>query len=208
VPILQGGQRRYLFGKSLSYLFSYDVSLAEDVRLPVVGGVRFWSEGSGNRRGGPARPADERESQQVYHVVDEERVLDNDALTGRIRWCQNTVFVPYSESVGDVEGILLMETPDGGLIEGRYKGSLVLGPLGVRHFDAGSGGLLEGSVPRRTRARMFIAPRFDTGHPKYKWITRFQCAGFGVLEIEDGEMTDATFDIYVVGAGKAAGTQD
>jgi hypothetical protein len=54
-----------------------------------------------------------------------------------------------------------------------------------------------GAHPRRqTFAKLFITPRFDTAYPKYKWLTERQCAGFGLLTIDDGQIVQATFDIY------------
>jgi hypothetical protein len=227
MPIIAAGQRRYLLEKSLLYLFSYDVPLARGndtlVFMPVPGGVRLETyvkrptEADQRRQieredaewGSRAAPPTAREraaAEQklkeardpgpwaVYHVLDDITVEDNDAITGAVRMVRDWVFLPTGDKFGAIEGSLVIETDDDAVIDSRYKGCLSVGSLGIGHFDESAPE--EKGVP--TRAKLFIAPRFETAYPKYKWLTERQCAGFGLVDIEDGVAVRATIDIYAL----------
>jgi hypothetical protein len=172
MPILAGGQRRYLFDKALTYLFSYDLALEQAPLMPTTGGVGFTL---GLDRQGPRE--EHFEPQLVYHVLDEQRVENNDAITGTVEWFSDQAFVPYDERVGSVQGSIVIRTEDNALIDSRYTGSLSLGALRLWHFDPPDGA--GERRPRTSRAKVFITPRFETSYPKYRWLTERQCAAFG-----------------------------
>lgn len=191
MPILAAAQRRYLFDKSLMYLFSYDLPLTEEMRAPVPGGLKLCFSNLGaavpsRKNQGPFDP------QSVYHVLDEDSVASNEAIRGRVELSRDSAFIPDQQPVGAIEGSIVVVTFDDAIIDSRYVGSLALGPLGSGHFDSPT------DPDRHSRVRVFIAPRFETAYPKYKWLTERQCAGFGVLEVQEGQVSRATFDIYAM----------
>jgi hypothetical protein len=193
MPILAGGQRRYLFEKGLTYLFSFDLDLtgAQQMAGDMVGGT--WAE-CVTRLPEGASPA-MREACLAYHVHDDLSVGENDAIAGQVRYSLTTVRVADGQRVGAVEGALVIETDDGAVIDSRYHGSAILGSLGIDEFWMSPSGPAA-SFP--TRARIFITPRFDTAYPRYRWLTSRQCAGFGLVEIEGGRPVRATVDVYAM----------
>jgi len=223
MPIIAAGQRRYLLDKSLVYLFSYDIPLERGndtlVFMPVPGGVRLETyvkrpteadqkrqieEEDRQRSRAPLSEADQAKAEKkraaardpapflVYHVLDDISVEGNDAITGAVRMSRDWVFLPSGDKYGSIEGSLVIETDDDAVIDSRYKGCLAVGSLGVGHFGDSTAEL------GATRAKLFIAPRFETSYPKYKWLTERQCAGFGIVDIENGMAVRATMDIYAL----------
>lgn len=192
MPILPAGQRRYLFDKELVYLFSYDLALEEEGRLMVPEGVRFsWTPKAPPTAGKPEHESFEK--RLVYHVLDENTVEGNDAVTGEVKWFRESALVTHDGTVGAIEGAIAIETFDGAILDSRYEGCLLLGPLGLEHFRLPA----EEAQPTG-RVNLFTSPRFETAYPKYRWLTERQCAGFGVAEIERGRAIRATFDIYAM----------
>jgi hypothetical protein len=191
MPILAGGQRRYLFEKGLTYLFSFDLDLkdARQMAGAMVGGT--WAECVTRLPAGAAAS----EAFLAYHVHDDISVGENDSITGQVRYSQTMVRVGDGQRVGAVEGTLLIETDDGAVIDSRYHGSVILGSLGIDEFWM-KPPPASGTFP--TRARIFITPRFDTAYPRYRWLTGRQCAGFGLVEIEAGRPARATVDVYAM----------
>jgi hypothetical protein len=196
MAILAAGQRRYLFDKKLIYLFSYDVPLRQDAAIPTPDGTQFSFSASQAQPSYPANGNSQANAVfaplQVYHVLDENQVEQNDSIVGAVSWIRDSVFVSDEERVAAIDGAVVIKTTDDAVIEAKYKGSLSLGPLGARSFDAGSNG------SQVWRAKAFIAPRFDTAYPKYKWLSERQCAAFGILELGHGPTTRATFDVYAL----------
>jgi len=192
MPILAGGQRRYLYEKGLTYLFSFDVDLAGAKMAAggLVGGT--WAECVTRL----PEEATDREACLAYHIHDDLSVGENDAITGQVRYTLTSVRVGDGQRVGAVEGALVIETDDGAVIDSRYHGCVVLGSLGIDEFWMKAPASGEQGFP--TRARIFITPRFDSAYPKYKWLTARQCAGFGLIEIEGGRVARATVDIYAM----------
>src|SRR3954470_22276160 len=113
MPILAGGQRRYLFEKGLTYLFSFDLDLkdARQMAGAMVGGT--WAECVTRLPAGAAAS----EAFLAYHVHDDISVGENDSITGQVRYSQTMVRVGDGQRVGAVEGTLLIETDDGAVID-------------------------------------------------------------------------------------------
>jgi hypothetical protein len=131
----------------------------------------------------------------VYHVLDDITVEGNDAVTGAVRTNRDAIFLPTGEKFGSIEGSVVIETDDDAIIDSRYRGCLSVGTLGVGHLQEAS---TPSACKNPTRAKLFIAPHFETSYPKYKWLTARQCAGFGIVEFCDGKAVKATIDIYAL----------
>jgi hypothetical protein len=117
---------------------------------------------------------------------------------------EERAFVPVAadEKAGMVEGSIVIRTDDGAILDSRYGGSLTVRyPLRVRRERDGA--LWEDDrrrdpvvPPFRTSA--FIAPRFESSSPKYRWLVERQCAGFGIVEVTSAGQWRATYDFYAL----------
>jgi hypothetical protein len=203
MPILAGGQRRYLYEKGLTYLFSFDVDLrdARKAAGDLVGGT--WAECVTRLPDEAPGRAALREDFLAYHIHDDISVGDNDAITGQVRYTLTSVQIGEGQRVGAVEGALVIETDDGAVIDARYHGCVVLGSLGIDELWMQEPAPARGEPGFPTRARIFITPRFDSAYPKYKWLTARQCAGFGLIEIQASHPVRATVDIYAMNGSDA-----
>jgi hypothetical protein len=182
--------RNYFLDRDLRYLFSYTVELEmkrEEIGL-VPGGVRinlFGKEG------------------QLYQVLNE-----------RAPWAENDVrgtvlpgAVDYAflgdNDVGHVDIRVSFKTTDGAYIESRYTGVSDLGRGGYREFlrekdFRGEATELLGTADKPFIAKLFVTPTYETSHPRYQWLTKLQCVGFGRIVIIEGMAREATYDIYAM----------
>jgi len=48
------------------------------------------------------------------------------------------------------------------------------------------------------RASAFVAPFFETTHPKYHWLTENACIAYGTWALEESGAIVASFDVYTV----------
>jgi hypothetical protein len=202
MSIVAAGQRRYLFEKSLRYLFSYDLPLEKGQTLDVPGGARLLL-----RLHRDAGASDHQfEPRRVYHVFEDRRTEGNDAIEGQVESFEERAFLPVSseDKAGMVEGSIVIRTDDGAIIDSRYGGSIsVRYPLRVRRERNGTpwgdGGANAGAdTPAPFRTNVFIAPRFETSSGKYRWLAERQCAGFGVVEVTPDGQWRATYDFYAL----------
>jgi hypothetical protein len=197
MPILAAGQRRFLFDKNPLYLFSYDAPLAETAKYRVPGGMNVdWSVPEAIRDGKLVDPP----GAQAYHVLDQDSVEENDAIRGVVLAARDTVFVPADGPTAAITGTTVIRTYDNATLDAYYKGSVDLGSMSFRQFDASLSHSHDPSIAERQRnvLKVFLAIRFETVFPKYKWLTEYQCAGFGRIELEDRKVDKATFDVYAM----------
>jgi hypothetical protein len=197
MPILAAGQRRFLFEKSPLYLFSYDAPLSERARYPVPGGMGLdWMGPHTNRKGRTVGPSDT----QAYHVLDQDSVEENDAIRGEVLAVRDTLFIPADGPTGVITGTAIIQTYDNARLDATYRGSLDLGSLSFRQFDLALTHAKDGAIAQKQRTvlKVSLAVRFETVFPKYNWLTEFQCAGFGRIELEDRKVDKATFDVYAM----------
>ena len=194
MPIMEAAQRRFLFEKNLVYLFSYDLDLQEEARVAVPGGLRISTAHVAGKSEG--REGDSFKNRLVYHVLDNDTVEGNDAIVGNVQWIKDSTLIGYNDRTGSVEGRIAIKTSDHAILDSRYGGSFALSALGLDHLRRPDEKVVTEKPPLETQVKMFIAPRFDTAYPKYKWLSERQCAGFGSVTIKNGEISRATFDIY------------
>jgi Protein of unknown function (DUF3237) len=181
-------ERRYLFKKSDSYLFSFDVSH----RMTRAG--RGW-----NLAFQPERlPV----GFDVFNVRNESVVNDREALVGHVVSVVGRYdFRTYSDAAG-TKGKMLIRARDGVVIESRYYGTQRLHELGQRT-------LLSATDPEPIEVKLSYWFRFDTTSPKYRWLVQSPCVGFGravitprpdrdVLGFPDAFSFDTQVDVYAL----------
>jgi len=91
-----------------------------------------------------------------------------------------------TDGVGLVDVRLTLQTHDEALIYVTYTVILDLGADGYEKF-------LAGQMPATFPVR--IAPRFQTGHPSYRWMNRIQCVGIGEADTKNATVS---YDVYGV----------
>jgi hypothetical protein len=191
MPILAAGQRRFLFEKNPLYVFSFDAPLKERSRVGVFGGTNIdWSV-----------PDDAKADKlQAYHVLDEDTVEENDAVRGAVLAVRDLLFLPNTGKTGAVEGNAIIKTYDDAVIDARYRGSVDLGSLSNLQFDPSLTHAVDETIKEDQKAclKVRLAVRFETEFPKYKWLTQYQCAAFGRLNLVDRRVKDATYDVYAM----------
>ena len=47
-------------------------------------------------------------------------------------------------------------------------------------------------------AKVYVTPTYETSHPRYQWLTRLQCVGYGEVKIVRGEAKEVTIDVYAM----------
>jgi hypothetical protein len=180
--------RNQFLDKTLLYLFSYNAEVDPyTLRIGVVPeGVRF------NVSGTP-------DESRVYHVLREKTQAGFGpgfkVITGRIRVGSDRALYRTDDVVVD-EVRLTIETDDGALINARYHGSAYLGAGGYDAYVAGIDRV--GRFRNPAYAPIVIAPRFETLHQDYKWISKHQCVGFGLAEVIKSQIRRITYDVYAM----------
>ena len=176
-------KRPYFIEKNQLYLFSFEASLEmnpEEIGF-VPGGVRV------NIRARPGTP--------VYHVANERSFRGDETVRGEVVEGGDRAFM-REDDVAVIDVRLTLKTDDGVLIHARYGGRLWLGTRGFRRFVTKKPRL--GSEQQPHVAPVCIAPEFETKHPKYSWLTRYQCAGYGRMRIIDSKAVSGSFDVYAM----------
>ncbi len=183
--------RDYFLERDLRYVFSYTLELRmarEEIGL-VPGGVRVNIFASGG---------------EVYQVLNErapwsEGNIRGTVLPGGADWAYLR-----EDDVGVPNASMAFKTTDGAYVESRYTGVFPLGPGGYREMlrerdSRGEKVELLGTREKPFIAQLYVTPTFQTAHPRYKWLTKLQCIGYGQIKIIDGLATEITVDVYAMG---------
>jgi len=172
--------------KSLLYIFSYDVEAELDRQEIgfVPGGVRANIF---------ARPNLSR----VYHVLRERTVpgLGFDAFSGSLEWGADWLL--WRED--DIEYTRVQATivtDDQAMLHMTYLLVAYLGPGGYRRIVSEKGKIGKEDAP--VRWPVVCSPRFETSHPKYRWLMDYQCIGFGQVQVIKSEVRRLTYDVYAM----------
>jgi hypothetical protein len=180
------GHRRHFIDNQLLYLLSYDVEadMDRDDLGFVPGGVRVNIF---------ARPNLSR----VYHVLRERTVpgLGFEAISGTLQWGGD--WLTWREDdieLSEVKATIL--TDDHATIHFHYHLSAYLGPGGFRRIVSEKGKIGKETAP--VDWPVVVTPRFDTTHPKYRWMTEHQCVGFGRVQVIKSEVRRLTYDVYAL----------
>lgn len=176
--------RTNLFDRDLLYLFSYDADL--EMRRDEIGFVP-----GGLRVNVVAKPNETR----VYHVAREKSTLGFQTVQGTVTWGLDRALI-RNDNIGVLDVQLMIRTDDGAVIYSVYDGIFAAGPRGYRKLISKKP--VMGTESRPFTAPVFISPRYETSSPKYRWLTQYQCVGFGQVEIIKSTVRSASFDIYAM----------
>jgi Protein of unknown function (DUF3237) len=180
-------ERRFLYDKADSYLFSFDVT------AEMVQSGKGW-----NVLHNPKAPPS---GHDVFHVKGETIVNNHDAVIGNVVSVVGRFdFRSYADAAG-ASGKMLIRTRDGVVIETMYYGAHRLPELGQRKL------LTDDKLdPMEVKVSYWL--RFDTSNAKYRWLAQTPCVGFGRAVIAptkkrggDGfpELTfDTQVDVYAL----------
>ena len=181
--------RDHFLQRDLRYIFSYTVELQmkrEEIGL-VPGGVRVNILAKGG---------------EVFQVLNERAPWSEGNIRGQIIDGTDWAFM-REDDIGAPEVRLAFKTVDGAYIESRYKGIYPLGPGGyrelLREFDSrGEPVDLPGTPEKPFIGRVFVSPTYETSHPRYQWLTKLQCVGYGEVKIIRGEVREVSIDVYAM----------
>lgn len=177
-------RRTELFDRDMLYLFSYDANL--EMRRDEVGFVP-----GGLRVNISARPNETR----VYHVASERSTLGFNAVQGTVTWGVDRALV-RCDDIGLLDVRLTIRTDDGATIYSWYEGLFPSGPRGYRKLISEQP--LLGKERSPFTAAVYITPRYETNHEKYRWLMEYQCIGIGRVSIIKSLVRSASFDIYAM----------
>jgi hypothetical protein len=110
----------------------------------------------------------------VFEVLDGR--LDGDRLNGRSISAGADWLLVGPGGVGMLDVRLMFETDDGALVYVQYNGRTDV-----------SGG--PGAAP------LYIAPRFETGDERYRWLNLVQAVGKGAFDPQTGDVSYEWFEI-------------
>ena len=179
--------RNYFLDRELRYVFSYTLELEmvyEEIG-PVPGGARVNIFAKGG---------------ELFQVLNERSPWAENNIRGRVLNGGTDWAFLGDDDIGRVDARVGVRTDDNAYIEGRYGGLFELGPGGYRDLlrkrkeDEDKLGTWEEPF----MVKVFVAPTFQTSHPRYSWLTKLQCAGFGKIKIVEGQAREGTFDIYAM----------
>ena len=197
--ILASGQRREFLDKPLTYLFSHDLRLASHGLGFVAGGLRLETVGAANKLA-PTHGELRDNPSRAFHVRGDNTVLGNDAIEGAVIWFSEQLLFTPDNDAGATEASIVIRTFDDALIWTRWRGKIRLGRLGYRRLARARG---QGGKADKQRdgassfeARAAVSARFETDSAKYRWVCERQCAAYGRVIIDHGNIVAARYDVY------------
>jgi hypothetical protein len=118
----------------------------------------------------------------------EEGVINGPRLKGTVRAFGADWGLVRPDNCFELDVRAIIETEDGAIIHTYYKGVV---DMTQEQVDR----LLKGEISEGLR--LYVAPRFETGHPDYRWLTRIQAVGRGSVEPEAGRLK-VTYSWYAL----------
>lgn len=179
-------QRKQFYERNLLYLFSYDVEA--NMSRQEVGFVP----------GGVELVVFAREDlSRAYHVDRDRTVagLGFEAIDGTLTWGGDWVYWREDDlELSNVRASIL--TTEGAVIHMFYEVVASLGAGGFRRIVSRKEKMGEPEAP--INWPIVASPRFETTHPKYRWLMDYQCIGFGLVQIIKSEIRRLTYDVYAM----------
>ncbi|HEU4582053.1 MAG TPA: DUF3237 family protein [Polyangiaceae bacterium] len=178
------GSRSSLFERDLLYLFSFDADLEmrRDEIGFVPGGLRVNITSKPNRT-------------RVYHAARESSTLGFQTVEGTVVSGVDRALI-RNDDIGVLDVQLTIRTDDGALIYSEYRGIYPAGERGYRRLISRKP--LLGTEFSPFKAPVYITPRYQTDSEKYRWLTQYQCVGFGEVQVIKSDIRSVTFDIYAL----------
>jgi len=179
--------RNYFLDRELRYVFSYTAELEmkyEEIG-PVPGGARVNIFAKGG---------------ELFQVLNERAPWAENNIRGQVVKGGTDWAFLGDDDIGRVDVRIAFRTDDNAYIEGRYGGVFELGPGGYREMlrKREKDSDRPGSWAKPFEVKVFISPTFQTSHPRYTWLTKLQCVGFGKVKIVEGRAREGSFDIYAM----------
>jgi hypothetical protein len=179
-------RRRTFLDQSLLYLFSYDVAtqpISDDVGF-VPGGLRIDVECIPNQS-------------RVYHLLRERSVvaLGTPGISGVVTAGGDAALLREDDVVVSSVQMTIC-TDDGALIDARYQGKFSIGAGGYRRAIGSDKPV--GTEKNPLLASVVVTPRYETASAKYRWLTQYQCVGFGAITIIKNHQRSVSYDIYAM----------
>jgi hypothetical protein len=179
-------ERRRFLDRSLLYLFSYDVEtkpISDEIGF-VPGGLRLDVECIPNQS-------------RVYHLMRERSVaaLGTPGVSGIVTAGGDAAFLREDDVVVSTVQMTIC-TDDGVLIDSRYQGKFSVGAGGYRRAIGNDKPV--GTEKNPLVVSVVVTPRYETASAKYRWLTEYQCVGFGAITIIKNHQRSVSYDIYAM----------
>jgi hypothetical protein len=179
-------RRTHLLDNELLYLFSYDADL--EMRRDIIGFVA-----GGVRVNIGAVPDETR----VFNVARERTIHGSRSVQGTVLWGTDMAII-RTDDVAILNVRVAIQTDDGATIFSRYRGVFPCGPRGFRKLISEKP--LLGSEEAPFVANVYVTPTYETMDPRYAWLMKYQCVGFGEISVVESKVRGAQFDIYAMDA--------
>jgi Protein of unknown function (DUF3237) len=178
--------RRTFLDQSLLYLFSYDVAtqpVGDEIGF-VPGGLRLDVECIPNQS-------------RVYHLLHERSVagLGTPGISGLVSSGGDAALLREDDVVVSQVQMTIC-TDDGVLIDSRYQGKFSVGAGGYRRAIGNDKPV--GTEKNPLIVSVVVTPRYETASAKYRWLTQYQCVGFGMITIIKNHQRSVSYDIYAM----------
>jgi len=178
-------ERRYLFNRNDSYLFSFDVN--HWMRQAGCG----WNFGYQ-----PPSPADRRDPYDVFNVRGDSVINNREAFVGSVESVVGRYDFRTASDAAAASVKMLINARDGVMLEAVGYGTNRLQELAQR-------ALLTATDPKPIEVKVSYWLRFDSTSAKYRWLVQSPCVGFGrglikPVSTKAGEFPEVfTFDTQV-----------
>ncbi len=179
--------RNYFLDKDLRYVVSFTAEL--DMKYEEIGPVPGGARVNIFAKGG-----------ELFQVLNERSPWAENNIRGQIVPGGTDYAFLGNDDIGRADVRLAFRTDDNAFIEARYGGVFELGPGGYREIlrKVPANEKPVGTWDEPFVIKVYIAPTFQTSHPRYTWLTKIQCVGFGKVNIVEGRAREGTFDIYAM----------
>ena len=175
--------RTHFFPRNIAYLFSMDMSFQRPA--PPI------------RPYGSATHELNLDTGPVYHALGELRTLGEAAVCGYLQIVQQKLEYPPGYDFAQLSGRLVIRTDENETLDATYDGVVQAGD--DWHLVAE---LAKSRDPGMVTGNAYITTRFDTTSTRHRWLTAYQCIGYGLVELKGGEtgvaLEFATFDVYAM----------
>jgi len=180
-------RRRHLNDYMLLYLFTYDAEIQPEPFTVDTDG--------GQLRSMFVRAAET----SVYSVLGQQTIpgLGASSISGRLDWGNDQLMLGTDDVArATIRAAILTE--DGAHIDVSYDVTGYIGAGGTRRVTEHDHDSSFGNEDFPYEAPFVTAHRFETSHPRYRWLNAQQGIGFGKFQIVYSEFRRVTCDVYAI----------